>query len=146
MPTSRNRCDGLVIQLPIRVSGRCVGGLEELWARYVNWYGRYVEAAHILYSTSTFHSANRHMVYNLDVLFPSHRLAQIPGLEITHHLPFSHQTTMTWQRWNLGSVNWMLSFPKLRTPSIHSAIYISALTSSCLHSPDNQDATSWIIV
>lgn len=26
------------------------------------------------------------MVYNLDVLFPSHRLAQIPGLEITHHM------------------------------------------------------------
>lgn len=47
-----------------------------------NEYHRYIEASHVLHSTNTFYSADRHTIYNLDVLFPSNRLAQIPGLEI----------------------------------------------------------------
>ena len=51
----------------------------------VNEYDRYIEASHVLYSTNTFHSDGA-AALNIDVLFPSNRLAKIPGLEISYNL------------------------------------------------------------
>lgn len=61
---------------------RGLGEAPGLLCCSVNRYDRYVEASHVLYSTNTFRSASGRVVSNLDVLFPSNRLAQIPGLEI----------------------------------------------------------------